>query len=239
MKNGRVVKGIQFTNLKDAGDPVETAKKYSQMGADELCFLDISATNENRKTMIDVVEKVVKAIDIPLTVGGGIKNLDDMKALFDAGCDKISINSAVVANPDLIQKASSHFGKNKIIIAIDVTKEEDKYYVLTHGGEINTKKDALIWAKEVENLGAASILPTSLDKDGTKSGYDLELINLLSKTVNIPIIASGGAGKMSDFKDAILNGADSVLAASVFHFGEIKINELKKYLFENGIKVKL
>ncbi|NLK66095.1 MAG: imidazole glycerol phosphate synthase subunit HisF [Campylobacteraceae bacterium] len=239
MKDGRVVKGIKFTDLKDAGDPVESAKKYCEMGADELCFLDISATNENRKTTTDIASKVAKAIDIPLTVGGGIRTIEDMEALFNAGIAKVSINSAAVKNPNLIKEATEKFGKDRVVVAIDVTREDGKYYVLTHGGEVNTKKDAILWAKEVESLGASALLPTSLDKDGMKDGYDLELIREFRKAVNIPIIASGGAGELVHFKEAILNGADAVLAASVFHFGEIKVDELKNYLAENGIKVRL
>ena len=239
MKDGRVVKGIKFVDLKDAGDPVETAKKYCEMGADELCFLDISATNENRKTTIDIASKVAKAINIPLTVGGGIKTIEDIEALLNAGISKVSINSAAVKNPNLIKQATEKFGKDKVVVAIDVTKEDGKYFVLTHGGEVNTKKDAILWAKEAESLGASALLPTSLDKDGMKDGYDLELLKELRKAVKIPLIASGGAGELIHFKDAILSGADAVLAASVFHFGEIEIPELKKYLLDNGIKVKL
>ncbi|PSM53014.1 imidazole glycerol phosphate synthase HisFH, HisF subunit [Campylobacter blaseri] len=239
VNNGRVVKGINFVNLIDAGDPVEVAKRYNEEGADELCFLDITATHEKRKTIVNMVERVAKELFIPLTVGGGIKTIDDISALLDVGCDKISVNSSAVQNPNLIDEAAKKFGSQCIVVAIDIKKIGDNYDVFVSGGRTNTNKKALVWAKEVESRGCGEILLTSMDKDGTKSGYDLEITNKLSTNLNIPVIASGGAGSMEDMKDAFLYGADAVLAASVFHFGEIKINELKKYLLENGINVRL
>lgn len=239
VNNGRVVKGINFVNLVDAGDPVEVAKRYNEEGADELCFLDITATHEKRKTIVNMVQRVAKELFIPLTVGGGINSIDDISALLDVGCDKISINSAAIKNPNLIDKATKKFGSQCIVIAIDIKNMGNNYDVFVSGGRINTKKDALLWAKEVEERGCGEILLTSMDKDGTKSGYDLEITNKISQIVNIPVIASGGAGSMKHILDACKNGADAVLAASIFHFGEIKINELKKYLLENGISVRI
>ncbi|CZE46368.1 imidazole glycerol phosphate synthase subunit HisF [Campylobacter geochelonis] len=239
VNNAKVVKGINFVNLQDVGDPVETAKRYNDEGADELCFLDITASHEKRKTIVDVVEKVAKELFIPLTVGGGIRTLDDISALLNVGCDKISINSAAIANPDLITKAAAKFGSQCIVVAIDAKKVGENYHVFINGGRVDTGLDALEWAKELECRGCGEILLTSMDKDGTKSGYDLNITNKMSKMLNIPIIASGGAGNMAHIKDAFTHGADAALAASIFHFGEIKISDLKKYLLENGIGVRI
>lgn len=239
VNNGKVVKGINFVNLQDVGDPVETAKRYNDEGADELCFLDITASHENRKTIVDVVEKVAKELFIPLTVGGGIRTLDDISALLNVGCDKISINSAAIHTPNLIDEAAKKFGSQCVVVAIDVKKIGSEYNVFINGGRIDTGKNALAWAKELEDRGCGEILLTSMDKDGTKSGYDLEITNAMSNMLNIPVIASGGAGNMEHIKDAFLGGADAALAASIFHFGEIKIAELKRYLAQNGIKVRV
>lgn len=234
---GRVVKGVNFVNLVDVGDPVEIAQFYEKEGADELCFLDITATNENRKTTVELAKKVANSIKIPLIVGGGIKTIDDIKALLDAGVSKISINSAAIKTPNLINEAAKEF--NSLIVAIDVKKVNNNYNVFINGGEVDSGKEALKWALEVQDRGAAEILSTSMDRDGVTNGYDLEITGLLAKELNIPVIASGGAGKMSDFLDAFRAGVSSALAASVFHFGTIRINELKKYLLENGVKVRI
>ena len=234
---GRVVKGVNFVNLVDVGDPVEIAQFYEKEGADELCFLDITATNENRKTTVELAKKVANSIKIPLIVGGGIKTIDDIKALLDAGVSKISINSAAIKTPNLINEAAKEF--NSLIVAIDVKKVNNNYNVFINGGEVDSGKEALKWALEVQDRGAAEILPTSMDRDGVTNRYDLERTGLLAKELNIPVIASGGAGKMSDFLDAFRAGVSSALAASVFHFGTIRINELKKYLLENGVKVRI
>lgn len=239
VKNGRVVKGVNFINLIDTGDPVEIAKRYNDEGADELCFLDITASNENRKTIVDVVERVAKKLFIPLTVGGGIKNEDDINRLLSVGCDKISINSAAIANPNLIDLGANKFGSQCIVVAIDAKKVGENYHVFINGGRVDTKIDALKWAKEVFERGAGEILLTSMDQDGMKNGYELTLTREVSKSVDIPVIASGGAGNMEHIRDVFLNGADAALAASIFHFGEIKINDLKQYLLTNGVSVRV
>lgn len=239
VKNGRVVKGVNFINLIDTGDPVEIAKRYNDEGADELCFLDITASNENRKTIVDVVERVAKKLFIPLTVGGGIKNEDDINRLLSVGCDKISINSAAIANPNLIDLGANKFGSQCIVVAIDAKKVGENYHVFINGGRVDTKIDALKWAKEVFERGAGEILLTSMDQDGMKNGYELTLTREVSKSVDIPVIASGGAGNMEHIRDAFLSGADAALAASIFHFGEIKINDLKRYLLTNGVSVRV
>ena len=305
VKDGRVVKGINFVNLIDAGDPVECAKAYSDLNADELVFLDITATSDDRKTIVDVIRNVAKNVFIPLTVGGGIKTTADMRELLMAGADKVSINSSAVNNPDLINEAAEIFGNQCIVVAVDARQEvyrgeglsnspvaavidvkqevvasidakrevvasidakrdvvasidakqevgavidcpktgssEDYkplYKVYTHGGRVRTELDVIEWAKEVEKRGAGEILLTSMDKDGTKSGFDIELTKRVCEAVNIPVIASGGAGKMEDFKD-ILQYADAALAASLFHFNEVSIKELKKYLYGNKIPTRL
>lgn len=239
VKNGRVVKGVNFVNLIDTGDPVEIAKRYNDEGADELCFLDITASNENRKTIVDVVERVAKKLFIPLTVGGGIKNEEDINRLLSVGCDKISINSAAIAKPNLIDLGANKFGSQCIVVAIDAKKVGEDYHVFINGGRVDTKIDALKWAKEVFERGAGEILLTSMDQDGMKNGYELILTREVSKSVDIPVIASGGAGNMEHIRDVFLSGADAALAASIFHFGEIKINDLKRYLLTNGVSIRV
>lgn len=239
VKDGRVVKGINFINLIDAGDPVECAKTYSDLNADELVFLDITASSDDRSAIVDVIERVAKNVFIPLTVGGGIRTVDDMRKILMAGADKISINSAAVKNPDLINKGAEIFGNQCIVVAIDAKREhcEPVYKVYVKGGRVRTDIDVIAWAKEVEKRGAGEILLTSMDKDGTKSGFDIELTKRVQEAVNIPIIASGGAGKTTDFKD-ILVYSDAALAASLFHFNEININDLKSYLQKEGVPVR-
>lgn len=239
VNDGRVVKGINFINLIDAGDPVEVAKIYNDAGADELCFLDISASHQSRNTIVDVVAKVAKNLFIPLSVGGGIRKIDDINRLLDVGCDKVSINSAAIHNPNLIDETAKKFGSQCIVIAVDAKEvSANKYNVFINGGRIDAGKDVYEWAKEVQTRGAGEILLTSMDKDGTKSGYDITLTKNVSLSLNIPVIASGGAGNMEHIKDILNAGADAALAASIFHFGEIKIPQLKKYLQENGIEVR-
>jgi len=218
VKNGRVVKGINFVNLIDAGDPIEQAKYYNDSGADEICFLDIAASVENKKTIINVIKKTAEEIFIPLTVGGGIRNIEDIRNILLAGADKVSINTASIYNPNFIKEASYKFGSQCIVVAIDAKKtKKDLWTVYSHGGTKNTKKNALIWAKEAEKLGAGELLITSMDKDGTKSGFDNDFLKIITSEVNIPVIASGGAGKLEHFKNAIIKGgASAVLAASVF-----------------------
>lgn len=240
IKNGRVVKGTNFIELKDAGDPVEVAKRYNEEGADELCFLDITASFEERKTILDIVENVAKELFIPLTVGGGIANLDDISRLLNAGCDKISLNSAAIKNPKLITQAAAKFGSQCVVVAIDVKASADeKYNVFIHGGRTDTGLDACKWAQMVANLGAGEILLTSMDADGTKAGFDLKITKTISQMLKIPVIASGGAGKMEHILDAFKNGADAALAASIFHYKQIKIKDLKNYLSQNGVSVRL
>lgn len=241
VKNGRVVKGVNFVNLIDAGDPVEVAKIYNQSGADELVFLDITATHEARGTVIDMVRKVAETVFIPFTVGGGINSVEDFRALLKEGADKISINSAAIKNPQLIKDASEKFGSQCVVVAIDAKRREtnDGWNVYVHGGRIDTGLDAIEWAKKADALGAGEILLTSMDSDGTKAGYDIELTKAISESVSIPVIASGGAGNMEHFKNALTVGkADAALAASLFHFREIEICDLKEYLTENGVSVR-
>lgn len=239
VKNGRVVKGVSFVDLRDAGDPVECAAAYDKQGADELVLLDITATHEGRSTMIDIVSKVANTVFIPFTVGGGIKSVDDFKELLRAGADKISVNSAALRNPDLINEAAYKFGSQCVVVAIDAKKNENSWEVYLNGGRIPTGIDAVEWAKEAERRGAGEILLTSMDKDGQKSGYDIELTRAVSESVGIPVIASGGAGKAEHFLDAFTQGkADAVLAASLFHFNELPIPELKEYLAKNSISVR-
>lgn len=242
VKDGRVVKGINFVNLKDAGDPVEIAERYNELGADELVFLDITASYEKRKIMIDVVKRTSEKVFIPLTVGGGISDIDDIREVLKAGADKVSINTQAVKEPTLIRQAALRFGSQCVVVAIDAKKRPDGtgYNVYINGGRIDTGLDAVKWAKKVEDLGAGEILLTSMDKDGTKDGYDIELTRLISEAVNIPVIASGGAGKPEHFKEVFTQGkADATLAASVFHYGELDIRELKRYLKAEGIPVRL
>ncbi|WP_304345922.1 imidazole glycerol phosphate synthase subunit HisF [Campylobacter showae] len=238
VKDGRVVKGVNFVGLVDAGDPVEIAKRYNEEGADELCFLDITASHLERDTIVDVVERVARELFIPLTVGGGIRTIDDISRLLNVGCDKISLNSAAIKNPNLIDGAANKFGSQCVVVAIDAKKTGDNYSVFINGGRLDTGKDALIWAKEAQERGAGEILLTSMDCDGVKNGFELNLTRIFSE-LDIPVIASGGAGNMEHFKDAFLAGADACLAASIFHFREIEIKALKTYLRNQGIEVRL
>ncbi|NLP14417.1 MAG: imidazole glycerol phosphate synthase subunit HisF [Clostridium sp.] len=242
VQKGRVVKGVNFVNIKDAGDPVEIAALYDKTGADELVFLDINASAEARNIMIDVVKRVAEQVSIPFTVGGGIRTVEDIGEILKAGADKISINTAAIKRPELISEAASRFGSQCVVVAIDVKKRQDKsgWDVYINGGRVNTGKDVLEWAFEVEELGAGEILLTSMDCDGTKAGYDIEVTRKVVESVRIPVIASGGAGTMEHFYDALVDGkADAVLAASLFHFKEIEIMELKKYLNNRGIEVRM
>ena len=233
---GRVVKGINFVDIVDAGDPVEIARAYDQEGADEITFLDITASHEGRNNIISVVESVANEVFIPLTVGGGVKNFNDVRDLLSAGADKITINTAAVMNPNLINQVTDKVGRQCIVVAVDVKKIKDDYFVFTHGGRNQTKIRAIDWCIECQKRGAGELLLTSMDKDGTKSGFDINILSQISNTTNIPIIASGGAGDLSHFYDAIkLGNADAVLAASVFHFGEYSIHQVKKFLKDNGI----
>ena len=238
VKDGRVVKGVNFVGLVDAGDPVEIAKRYNEEGADELCFLDITASHLERDTIVDVVERVARELFIPLTVGGGIRTIDDISRLLNVGCDKISLNSAAIKNPNLIDEAANKFGSQCVVVAIDAKRTDDGYSVFINGGRLDTGKDALAWAKEVQERGAGELLLTSMDCDGVKNGFELNLTRIFS-SLDIPVIASGGAGKMEHFKDAFLAGADACLAASIFHFREIEIKALKTYLRNQGIEVRL
>ncbi|WP_454991706.1 imidazole glycerol phosphate synthase subunit HisF [Campylobacter rectus] len=278
VKDGRVVKGVNFVGLVDAGDPVQVAKRYNEEGADELCFLDITASHLERDTIVDVVERVARELFIPLTVGGGIRTIDDISRLLNVGCDKISLNSSAIKNPNLIDEAANKFGSQCVVVAIDAKRnssgnlrdatrnlnanlrneaqnfgetsrslqdeiltensEPCGYSVFINGGRLDTSRDALAWAKEAQERGAGEILLTSMDCDGVKNGFELNLTHIFS-TLDIPVIASGGAGKMEHFKDAFLAGADACLAASIFHFREIEIKALKTYLRQNGIEVRL
>ncbi|MGC9102786.1 MAG: imidazole glycerol phosphate synthase subunit HisF [Desulfurella sp.] len=239
VKEGRVVKGINFVNLKDAGDPVEQAIIYDSQSADELVFLDITASYEKRSIMIDVVSACAQNIFMPLTVGGGIRTIQDIRNLLKAGADKVSINSAAVRNPDFLNEAVKVFGSQCIVVAIDAKKIGNDFYVFIDGGRVNTNKKVIDWLIEVQERGAGEILLTSMDKDGTKEGYDLELTKLVCENSTIPVIASGGAGKMEHIKQVFEIGADAALAASIFHFGEISIQETKKYLSQNNINVRI
>lgn len=239
VKNGEVVKGIGFANLKAAGDPVELAKKYYEEGADELAFLDITASYEKRKIMIGLVEKVAKQIFIPFTVGGGISTIDDIRKLMNAGADKVSINTAAINNPDLIRNASIQFGSQCIIVAIDAKRDGKTWKVYTGGGRKPTGINAIKWAKKAERLGAGEILLTSMDRDGTKNGYDVKLTKAVSESVNIPVIASGGASNPKSILDIFRKGkADAALAASIFHYSKYSIKEIKNYLSKNGVETR-
>ena len=240
VKDGRVVKGINFIDLIDAGDPVAQAKHYSENGADEICFLDISASLEKRETMVNVVKKTSNEVFIPLTVGGGISSLDNIHSLLKAGADKVSINSAAIKNPNIIKQSSEYFGNQCIVVAVDVKKQNNDWFVYSHGGTNDTGLYALDWIKKIQDLGAGEILLTSMDKDGTKSGFDLELLNRVSEFTTIPVIASGGIGKLEHFYEGVVEGkANALLAASVFHFNEISIKEVKNYLLEKNISTRL
>ena len=242
VKDGRVVKGINFVNLRDAGDPVETGEAYSRAGADELVFLDITATSDARRTVADMVRRVAERIFIPFTVGGGIRTADDMKEILRAGADKVSVNSAAILNPELISEGAERFGSQCVVVAVDARRRKDGsgWNVYRSGGRIDTGLDALEWVKKAERMGAGEFLLTSMDADGTKEGYDLELTRAVSDLVGVPVIASGGAGKKEHFYEALtVGGADAALAASLFHYHELDMNELKEYLNEKGIPVRL
>lgn len=240
VKNGRVVKGMSFVDLVDAGDPVECAKEYDKQGADELVFLDITASSDGRSTVIDMVKEVANTIFIPFTVGGGIRTVEDFNDILRAGADKVSVNSAAIKRPDLINEAAYKFGSQCVVVAIDAKSKGDSWEVYINGGRVPMGIDAVEWAVECEKRGAGEILLTSMDQDGQKKGYDIALTKAISEKVNIPVIASGGAGALEHFYDAFTLGkADAVLAASLFHFGEIPIPELKKYLDSKGISVRL
>ena len=238
--DGRVVKGINFVDLKDAGDPVKQAKFYSDNGADEITFLDITATHQKRKAMVDIIERTANECLVPLTVGGGIKNIEDMKMFLAVGADKVSVNSSAINNPSIISEGANKFGNQCIVVAIDAKKTKSSWDVFINGGRINTGLDAVQWAKKVESLGAGEILLTSMDRDGTKIGFDLDLTRRVSDSVGIPVIASGGVGEITHFVDGVKVGkASALLAASVFHFGKFTITEVKKHLISQGIDVRI
>ena len=240
VKNGRVVKGINFVDLKDAGDPVEQAKIYSDGGADEICFLDITASNENRDTIYEVVKKTSKKCFVPLTVGGGVRSVEDINKLLNCGADKVSINTAAVQNAEVVLESSKKFGSQCIVVAIDAKLNVNKWEVYTHGGRNSTGIDALEFAKKMEDSGAGELLVTSMDRDGTQVGYDIELISKISSKVNIPLIASGGVGNLDHLVDGIkLGKASAVLAASIFHYGKHSVKEAKEYLDSKGIPVRI
>lgn len=240
VNDGRVVKGINFVELKDAGDPVEIARSYNEQGADELTFLDITASSDNRGLLFDIIEKVANQIFIPLTVGGGVRNCDDIRNLLNVGADKVGINTSAILNPDFVSESSSRFGSQAIVVAIDAKKIDDHYEVFTHGGRNATGINAIEWAKKMADFGAGELLITSMDRDGTKKGFDNNLMKSISDAVDIPIIASGGAGSLRHLVDGIKEGeADAVLAASIFHYGEYSIKEAKKYMHEHGIEMRL
>lgn len=238
--NGRVVKGVNFVGIRDAGDPVEVARRYNLQGADEITFLDITATSDDRETLVHVVEQVASEVFIPLTVGGGIRTLDDIRKMLNAGADKVSINSAAVFRPEFVKEASEHFGSQCIVVAIDAKRVEDHWEIFTHGGRKATGIDVVAWAKKMQEFGAGEILLTSMDGDGTKKGYDLALTRAVADAVSIPVIASGGVGNLQDLADGITQGgAEAVLAASIFHFGEYSVQQAKTYMQEQGIEVRL
>ena len=240
--NGRVVKGVNFVDLKDAGDPVEIAKAYDRAGADELVFLDITASSDARKTVTDMVRKVAECVFIPFTVGGGIRTVDDFRAILREGADKVSINSSAINNPRLISDAADKFGSQCVVVAIDAKRRADGsgWNIYKNGGRIDVEIDAVEWARKVEALGAGEILLTSMDGDGTKAGYDLELTCAIAESISIPVIASGGAGRLEHFKEALTVGrADAALAASLFHYKELEIREVKEYLLQEGVPVRL
>ncbi|MEY2778380.1 MAG: Imidazole glycerol phosphate synthase subunit HisF [Actinomycetota bacterium] len=241
--DGRVVKGVNFQNLVDAGDPVELASYYAENGADEITFLDISASKDDKKTIIDVVKKTAEAVFVPLTVGGGIRSVEDVDLLLRAGADKVSINTSAISNPDLINAISKRFGSQVLVISIDARRTSEKFAVsgfevTTHGGSKSAGLDALAWTKQAVERGAGEVLLNSMDKDGTKDGFDLELISLVKKNISVPLIASGGAGKVADFAPAVKAGADALLAASIFHFQEISIDQVKAELKGNFIEIR-
>lgn len=243
--NGRVVKGVKFVDIRDAGDPVEVARRYDREGADEITFLDITATHDNRDTIVHVVEQVASEVFIPLTVGGGIRKLEDIRCMLNAGADKVGINSAAVFNPEFVKQAADKFGSQCIVVAIDAKKvsaegEPDRWEIFTHGGRKATGIDAIEWAIQMVDYGAGEILLTSMDRDGTKIGFDLELTRAVSEAVSVPVIASGGVGNLEHLADGVIKGkADAVLAASIFHFAEYSVEEAKRYMRDKGIEVRL
>lgn len=245
VENGRVVKGVNFVDIRDAGDPVEVAKRYNEQGADEVTFLDITASHEGRETTVHTVEKIAEEVFIPLTVGGGIRSVDDIRIMLNAGADKVSINTAAIHNPELVREASERFGSQCIVVAIDAKRVDDvdgqpRYEIFTHGGRKPTGIDAVQWARKMADLGAGEILLTSMDRDGTKNGFELGVTRAITDAVEIPVIASGGVGNLDHLVDGIvLGGADAVLAASIFHFGEYTVPEAKAYMAERGIEVRL
>ena len=240
VKNGRIVKGINFVDLKDAGDPVEQAKIYSDGGADEICFLDITASNENRSTIYEVVKKTSEKCFVPLTVGGGVRSIEDINKLLNCGADKVSINTAAVQNPKIVMESSLKFGSQCIVVAIDAKKEANSWKIFTHGGRNKTDIDAIKFAKQMEEYGAGELLVTSMDRDGTQKGYDIDLMQKISETVNIPVIASGGVGNLDHLAEGITKGkANAVLAASIFHYGKFSVKEAKEYLNSKGIPVRI
>lgn len=240
VKDGRVVKGVNFVNLRDAGDPVEIAEFYNTQGADEIVFLDITATHEKRKTIVDIVERTARKVFMPLTVGGGISDVEDFRTLLSAGADKVSVNSAAIRDKTLISRAADRFGSQCVVVAIDAKKTDSGYHVYVNGGRIDTGLDALEWAREAERLGAGEILLTSMDADGTKNGFDLPLTDLICRNVSIPVIASGGCGALEHFSEVFKQtGADAALAATLFHYRELSIGQVKEHLKENGIWVRL
>lgn len=242
VKQGRVVKGVNFVDLRDAGDPVEIARAYDKAGADELVFLDITASSDRRETVVEMVEKVAEQVFIPFTVGGGIRSVEDFKRLLRAGADKVSVNSSAIDRPELVQEAAQKFGSQCVVVAIDAKRRSDGtgWNIYKHGGRLDMEIDAVVWAKQMEAYGAGEILLTSMDGDGTKAGYDLELTRAVAEAVSIPVIASGGAGTLEHFYKALTDGkADAALAASLFHFKELEIKEVKTYLREKGVSVRL
>ncbi len=243
--DGRVVKGVKFVDIRDAGDPIEVARRYDREGADEITFLDITATHDNRDTMVHVVEQVASQVFIPLTVGGGIRTLDDIRRMLNAGADKVGINSAAVFNPEFVREAAQRFGSQCIVVAIDAKKtsqlhEDDRWEIFTHGGRKATGIEAIGWAKKMVEFGAGEILLTSMDRDGTREGFDLALTSAISEAVSVPVIASGGVGNLKHLADGVLQGkADAVLAASIFHFAEYTIQEAKEHMASRGIEMRL
>ena len=243
--NGRVVKGVNFVNIRDAGDPVEVAARYNREGADEITFLDITASSDNRETTVHMVEAIASEVFIPLTVGGGIRKVEDIRTMLNAGADKVAINTAAIHNPELVKEAAEYYGSQCIVVAIDAKKvskedEPDKWDIFTHGGRNDTGIDAVEWAKKMANYGAGELLVTSMDKDGTKSGFNIPLTKAITDAVNIPVIASGGVGELQHLADGVLKaGADAVLAASIFHFNEYTVGEAKEFMSQQGIEMRI
>ena len=238
--NGRVVKGVNFIGLRDAGDPIEISRRYDDQGADELTFLDITASSDNRDLILHIIEEVAAQVFIPLTVGGGVRKVEDVRRLLNAGADKVSINTSAVLNPELVRDAADRYGSQCIVVAIDVKRVENRWEVFTHGGRKATGLDAIEWAKKMQALGAGEILLTSMDRDGTRNGFDLTLIRTVSDTLDVPVVASGGVGNLHHLVDGVIEGhADAVLAASIFHYGEYTVRQAKEYMAQHGIEVRL